>query len=70
MQGYYDKSVWLYEGIDSKGRTLKIGTRGFSIGSLFPDLQFSSPEQAKANRATIKAGMEKTIQANSWTIKA
>lgn len=65
--GYYDNSIWLKEGIDAKGRTLKV-SRGFPIGSLLPDLEFSSPAQAKTQVATIKAGMEKVILANGWNV--
>ena len=64
----YDKSIWMYEGIDAKGRTLKVGTRGFPLEALLPQLDFSSPAKAKANKATIKAGMEKVILANKWNV--
>jgi hypothetical protein len=64
----YDKSIWMYEGIDAKGRTLKVGSRGFPLEALLPQLDFSSPAKAKATKAIIKAGMEKVILANKWNV--
>lgn len=64
---YYHDSIWLKEGIDAKGRTLKI-SRGFNIGCLFPDRNFESPAHAKINLASLKEGMEKVIKANGWNV--
>jgi hypothetical protein len=64
----FDKRTWMYEGIDARGRTLKVGKQGFPLEALLPQLEFSSPAKAKANKETIKAGMEKVILANKWNV--